>query len=66
MTPNLPSIQVYTLIDLNVDLRTQLIDFNNALLDRLQSQTLSTIKNAFSRAIIVTQNGFIYKNFGVK
>lgn len=60
MTPNLPSTQVYTLNDINVDLRNQLIEFNNALLDRLHLQTLSAIKNAFSRAVIVTQNGLIY------
>jgi hypothetical protein len=60
MTPNLPSTQVYSLSDLDVNLRNQVVDFNIALLDRLHYQTLSVIKNAFARAVGVTPNGLFY------
>lgn len=60
MTQNLPSTQVYSLEDVKVDVRNQMIEFNNALLNTLHKKTLSEIKNAFTSAAVVTNYGAMY------
>lgn len=60
MSQNLPSTQVYSLEDVKVDVRSQMIDFNKALLDTLHQKTLSEIKNAFTNAAIVANYGAMY------
>lgn len=62
MTANLPSNNFYTLADLEINLRNELIEYNNALLNLLNSRTLSAIKNAFNRSVLVLQNGLCYVN----
>lgn len=57
MTTNFPSTHFYTLSDLDVNLKNQLIDFNNKVLSNLNTATLSTIRNAFFRAMRVYPNG---------
>jgi len=60
MTQYLPSTRVYSLSDLDVDMHTQIVDFNNALLNGLHPPTLTQIKNAFNAAFIVNQSGQIF------
>ncbi|WP_323939739.1 hypothetical protein [Aeromonas caviae] len=60
MTINLPSTHFYTLASLDIKLQNEIIEYNNALLNTLSSKTLSAIKNAFSRRILVWQNGLCY------
>jgi hypothetical protein len=57
MTTNFPSTNFYTLEDLDVNLKKQIIDFNIKVLDNLNASTLTTIRNAFSRAMRVYPNG---------
>ncbi len=57
MTTNLPSANFYTLDDLNLDLRNQVVDFNNVVLNQLTRATLTRIKNSFTRAMFVFANG---------
>lgn len=56
----LPSTNFYTLSDLDINIRTQAINFSSHLLDKLSSRTLTSIRNAFSRALLVWQNGICY------
>jgi len=57
MTTNFPSIHFYTLNELDVNLKNQVIDFNQRVLSNLSNTTLSRIKNAFSRGMLVYPNG---------
>lgn len=57
MTTNFPSTHFYTLNELDVNLQNQIIDFNNKVLSNLHTATLSTIRNAFYRAMLVYPNG---------
>ncbi|OPB21768.1 hypothetical protein [Pseudomonas fluorescens] len=60
MSANFPSTNFYTLGDLDYNVRQQAFEFNSALLDLLSTRTLSTIKNAFNRGVLVWQNGLCY------
>lgn len=60
MTNNLPSTHIYNLAELGFELKNQVIQFNDALINSLNSSTLSAIRNSFSRAILVTNYGFCY------
>ena len=60
MTNNLPSTHIYELSELGFNLKNQVIQFNEALINSLNSNTLSAIRNSFSRAILVTNHGFCY------
>lgn len=60
MTTNLPSTHFYTLANLDIDLRQQVVEYNMALLNCLSSRTLSAIKNAFTRGVLVWRNGLCY------
>ncbi|WP_432224563.1 hypothetical protein [Enterobacter wuhouensis] len=60
MTTNFPSTLFCTLAELDINAKTQVINMNSALIATLSTKHLTTIKNAFTRAILVWQNGMFY------
>ncbi|MEQ9970322.1 hypothetical protein ABRP72_14220 [Pectobacterium carotovorum] len=60
MTINFPSNNFSTLAELDIDTRNQVIAMNSALIATLSSSHLTQIKNSFTRAVLVWQNGMFY------
>lgn len=54
------SSNIYSLSDLEINLNREADTINMALLEVLNSRTLTSIKNAFTRSIVVMNNGWIY------
>ncbi|MGK3227739.1 hypothetical protein ACCW94_21945 [Enterobacter soli] len=59
---NLPSTQVYTLSDLNINLNNTTINLSKFIIEKLYSKTLNGIISAFHNSIILNTNGAVYLN----
>ncbi|WP_272670964.1 hypothetical protein [Providencia sp. PROV147] len=57
---NFPVANFHKLNTLDIDMNNQVIDFNPVLLDRLNCNTLTAIRNAFDRAALIWINGMCY------
>ena len=62
MNSNFPSVNVYSLDDLNLTMSRDMIEIHSSTLDQLSSTTISGIINALNRTIIVNRFGYIYVN----
>ncbi|MFH2657045.1 hypothetical protein ABK771_21580 [Klebsiella pneumoniae] len=60
MTTNFPSNLFSTLASLDINTRNQVVNMNSALMTTLKSSALSRIRNSFTRAVLVWQNGMFY------
>ena len=60
MTRHLPSNERYTLNELNINPSNLSVDMNDAIIRTLTSSTLTTIRNAFLRGVLITENGWPY------
>jgi hypothetical protein len=60
MKSTFPAIQIYSLSELEINLKNQVIEYNNALLNQLTTRTLTTIKKAFQRGVRVEDSGRCY------
>lgn len=60
MTRYLPSSERYTLNELNINPADLSIEMNNAIIRTLTGSTLTTIRNAFLRGVLITENGWPY------
>ncbi|WP_439214242.1 hypothetical protein [Duffyella gerundensis] len=62
MMNNLPSLKVYTLFDLNIDIKQDVKSLSNFIINRLYASTLNGIISAFNKAIVINPNGAIFIN----
>ncbi|HBC3413546.1 hypothetical protein P3647_10860 [Vibrio parahaemolyticus] len=60
MTRYLPSNERYTLNDLGINPKKLTIEMNDAIVRTLTASTLTTIRNAFVRGALITENGWPY------
>jgi hypothetical protein len=57
-----PSKEVYSLKDVDINLRNEKINITNIVINQLAQRTVSGIINAFHKAVIINNNGAMYIN----